>query len=249
MADRQRRSHQEIWATFERLRPKILGVLIDAVAHGLRALPTTQLDEMPRMADFAIWATACEGALWPKGTFMSAYMENRDEAVENQSRPMSWRLPCGYSWPSGRHGRERPPSWTECCVSSPATLKTPRLARGTSDPLDQAPEPRTVAVQARHHGDLRQDRSRSKARHHPFCIKGQSRSPDPRVVVCFDRWRTGRWVDIEITGGIRNATCEAKAPADAADVADAANSELPASASEKHAVAVETLAPAQGAQK
>ncbi len=83
VADRQRRSHQEIWATFERLRPKILGVLIDAVAHGLRALPTTQLDEMPRMADFAIWATACEGALWPKGTFMSAYMENRDEAVES----------------------------------------------------------------------------------------------------------------------------------------------------------------------
>jgi hypothetical protein len=83
VADRQRRSHQEIFATFERVRPKILGVLLDAVAHGLRALPTTRLDEMPRMADFAIWATACEGAFWPKCTFMSAYMENRTEAVEN----------------------------------------------------------------------------------------------------------------------------------------------------------------------
>ena len=38
---------------------------------------------MPRMADFALWATACEGALWPKGTFMAAYTENRTDAVEN----------------------------------------------------------------------------------------------------------------------------------------------------------------------
>jgi hypothetical protein len=82
VADRQRRSHQEIRATFEGLRPKILGVLLDAVAHGLHALPTTRLDEKPRMADFALWATACETALWPAGTFMSAYMENRAEAVE-----------------------------------------------------------------------------------------------------------------------------------------------------------------------
>ncbi len=34
------------------------------------------------MADFALWATACETALWPAGTFWSAYCGNRDEAVE-----------------------------------------------------------------------------------------------------------------------------------------------------------------------
>jgi len=34
------------------------------------------------MADFALWATACETALWPAGTFSSAYSGNRDEAVE-----------------------------------------------------------------------------------------------------------------------------------------------------------------------
>ena len=34
------------------------------------------------MADFALWATACETALWPGGTFWSAYCGNRDEAVE-----------------------------------------------------------------------------------------------------------------------------------------------------------------------
>jgi hypothetical protein len=34
------------------------------------------------MADFALWATACETALWPAGTFLSAYVGNIAEAVE-----------------------------------------------------------------------------------------------------------------------------------------------------------------------
>lgn len=34
------------------------------------------------LADFALWATACETALWPAGTFWSSYCGNRDEAVE-----------------------------------------------------------------------------------------------------------------------------------------------------------------------
>jgi hypothetical protein len=34
------------------------------------------------MADFALLASACETALWPAGTFLSAYCGNRDEAVE-----------------------------------------------------------------------------------------------------------------------------------------------------------------------
>lgn len=34
------------------------------------------------MAEFALWAAACETALWPAGTFWAAYCGNRDEAVE-----------------------------------------------------------------------------------------------------------------------------------------------------------------------
>jgi hypothetical protein len=50
--------------------------------EGLKRLPETRLEKLPRMADFALWATACETALWPAGTFWSAYCGNRDEAVE-----------------------------------------------------------------------------------------------------------------------------------------------------------------------
>lgn len=80
--EERRRPELELWAAFEAERPRILGVLLDAVAKGLAELPRTKLDKLPRMADFAVWATACETELWPSGTFWSAYCGNRDEAVD-----------------------------------------------------------------------------------------------------------------------------------------------------------------------
>lgn len=76
-----RRPESELWSGFNAARPKILGTLLDAVSHGLRRLPDTRLDRLPRLADFAIWATACETVLWSAGTFGAAYSANRDEAV------------------------------------------------------------------------------------------------------------------------------------------------------------------------
>ena len=35
------------------------------------------------MADFALWATACETAFWPAGTFARAYQANRTTAMED----------------------------------------------------------------------------------------------------------------------------------------------------------------------
>ena len=80
--EESRRPEAELWAAFEAERPRILGVLLGAVVQGLKRLPATRLRKLPRMADFALWATACETALWPVGTFWSAYCGNRDEAVE-----------------------------------------------------------------------------------------------------------------------------------------------------------------------
>jgi hypothetical protein len=78
--EERRRPEAGLWAASE--RPGILGALLDAVVEGLRRLPETQPPKLPRMADFALWAMACETALWPAGTFWSAYCGNRDEAVE-----------------------------------------------------------------------------------------------------------------------------------------------------------------------
>ena len=83
ISEEGRRPEAELWAAFEAERPRILGALLDAVVEGLKRLPETRLEKLPRMADFALWATACETALWPAGTFWSAYCDNRDEVVED----------------------------------------------------------------------------------------------------------------------------------------------------------------------
>ena len=82
ISDERRKLETELWADFERKRPRILGALLDAVSHGLKTLSDVVLDRKPRMADFAVWVTACEGALWKEGTFMAAYTGNIQEAVE-----------------------------------------------------------------------------------------------------------------------------------------------------------------------
>jgi hypothetical protein len=61
----------------------MLGALLDAVVHGLRAVGRVHLDRLPRMADFAVWATACETALWPAGMFARADAANRRAAIES----------------------------------------------------------------------------------------------------------------------------------------------------------------------
>jgi hypothetical protein len=83
IAERRRHPEEELWREFEIARPRILGALLDGAAHGLRNLPRIRLQKLPRMADFALWATACEGAFWPAGTFLRAYEANRRAAVES----------------------------------------------------------------------------------------------------------------------------------------------------------------------
>jgi hypothetical protein len=70
----RRRTEAELWREFEMAQPRILGALLDAAAHALRSLSRfdRRLEKLPRMAAFTLWATTCETALWPAGTFLSA---------------------------------------------------------------------------------------------------------------------------------------------------------------------------------
>jgi hypothetical protein len=86
IGEHHRRSETELWREFDSARPRILGALLDAAVRGSQALPTVRLSSLPRMADFALWATACATALWPAGTFAHAYEANRKAAVEESSR-------------------------------------------------------------------------------------------------------------------------------------------------------------------
>ena len=78
IAPTARRSEEEFWRSFEAQYPRILGGLLDAVAGGIRELPSVRLPELPRMADYACFGEAVgRGLGWPDGTFLSAYAGNR----------------------------------------------------------------------------------------------------------------------------------------------------------------------------
>ena len=72
----------ELWREFEVARPRLLGALLDGAVQGLRKLPHIRLEKLPRMADFALWGSACETAFWPPGTFLRAYDANRRAAID-----------------------------------------------------------------------------------------------------------------------------------------------------------------------
>ena len=78
--DRHRRSEAELWQSFNLNRPRLLGALYHAISVAL-ANPHVHLEHRPRMADFAEWVVAAEGACpWPKGEFLKVYRENREDA-------------------------------------------------------------------------------------------------------------------------------------------------------------------------
>jgi len=82
--EERRKPESEIWNKFDTLKPGILGALLNAVSEGIRTVDRVKLDGLPRMADFAKWAVACEGAMpWDAGAFMAAYKANRSEAVKD----------------------------------------------------------------------------------------------------------------------------------------------------------------------
>ena len=77
-----RRPEKALWKEFYSARPGILAALFDAISGALKTVDDVRLEGFPRMADFAVWATAAESALgWGEGSFLSAYTGNRDEAT------------------------------------------------------------------------------------------------------------------------------------------------------------------------
>jgi hypothetical protein len=81
--NKSRRDEAQLYTEFEKALPQILGALFTAVSAALRQLPQTHLDSKPRMADFALWATAAEQALgFQPGAFIKAYEGNRADAIQ-----------------------------------------------------------------------------------------------------------------------------------------------------------------------
>ena len=78
----RRLTEAELDAAFEQAAPKIFGALLDGLVTALRNLPTINMTEKPRMADFVLFAEAGTRAFYPAGTFTAAYRGNMAAAVE-----------------------------------------------------------------------------------------------------------------------------------------------------------------------
>jgi hypothetical protein len=78
-----RRKEATISRMLEEAQPQILSAILDAVAVGLAKKEDVVLEELPRMADFAVWGIATEEALGAApGEFMAAYTESRQDASD-----------------------------------------------------------------------------------------------------------------------------------------------------------------------
>lgn len=72
-----RENEQDLRASFEAARPEILGGILDALSEALTIFPAVELEELPRMADFAKWGYAVAEALGERGDeFLDAYLED-----------------------------------------------------------------------------------------------------------------------------------------------------------------------------
>lgn len=84
----KRKLESEILAQFEQIKPKVLGYIFDVLTKTLQIRPGLRLNDLPRMADFALWGEAISQAIGYKPLeFINAYYENigrqNIEAVES----------------------------------------------------------------------------------------------------------------------------------------------------------------------
>jgi hypothetical protein len=75
----KRRPEQDVRRCFEKALPRLFGALLNMLAAGLKNGGSVRSPDLPRMADFAMWAAACEIGTWPQGTFAAAFARNADD--------------------------------------------------------------------------------------------------------------------------------------------------------------------------
>jgi hypothetical protein len=74
---KDRKLESVIDAKFEELRPGLLGYIFDILVKTLQIKDSIKLDDLPRMADFALWGEAISRAMGHKPLqFINAYYEN-----------------------------------------------------------------------------------------------------------------------------------------------------------------------------
>lgn len=102
----ERQAERGFWAAWELARPRILGLLYEAVATALKYSESIPVAGLPRMADFCAWVmAACPRLGIDPAAFLLAYKQNQDESlpIEIDASPVGAALVthCQEGWPYG----------------------------------------------------------------------------------------------------------------------------------------------------
>ena len=146
--DSARRDERQLYADFERDLPSILGGLFSVASTTLAQFPTVTLSRKPRMADFAVWATAAEKPLgFVEGTFMKAYGGNRANAVQEalESDPVGAAL---LALLDALKEQGRCESWMGTCMELLAKLN-PLVGDGVRNSATWPKTPRGLSAKLR----------------------------------------------------------------------------------------------------
>jgi len=81
--DRERRSEEDLWQTFEGEHGRLLGAIFDTLAKTLRAKETLRLHRRPRLADWGEYAAAAYSVL---GWGVERFLEDWGEVVKVQNQ-------------------------------------------------------------------------------------------------------------------------------------------------------------------
>lgn len=81
---KQRQTERELMDEFDKDCPRIMGFLYDSLANSMRLVSKVSMPEMPRMADFCKFVTACEPCWgWEAGSFFNCMNQNQNDLVDS----------------------------------------------------------------------------------------------------------------------------------------------------------------------
>ncbi|MEU9334370.1 ATP-binding protein [Streptomyces sp. NPDC048290] len=134
----RRRSEEELDATFDVVRPAVLGALFDVLACVLAVLPSVRLESMPRMADFArVLAAVDQTQGWNTlGDYLSTSANVATDAMEGDPFALAiarlvdqagtWQGTAGQLLEALPAPPVRPPNWPKDATRAGGRVK--RLA-------------------------------------------------------------------------------------------------------------------------
>jgi len=88
----ERKTEHELNRFFEKVQPRILGVILDAACCALKNYHSVELSNLPRMADAVRWIEAAAPVFgWKSGKFLDAFVNNQGESIhiELEASPLA----------------------------------------------------------------------------------------------------------------------------------------------------------------